>query len=231
MRWLFVGVKHRHKDVSYSAPRKDSAGVDMDDLGYKGPNNLGMSQAASSNNSTSHLPIATQFRASRFGRDQMGLMPAQQRRGDERAGLIQNAQPNPAEMSPPRNLTSGPGQYYDGSGNGSPPNDGDYVVVDMPREDQRAVAGGGVIHRPGSLSTVDEESLGWSRQGSRQDMYRHSPQVSRAQTPGTGGRNSTQMRVGEALWGYKPSTPQGQEHQDGEGGYSQGHGQGSARHD
>ncbi|KAM7199926.1 Organic solute transporter Ostalpha domain containing protein [Naviculisporaceae sp. PSN 640] len=283
MRWLFVGIKHRHKDVSYASAtldltttrRKDSAAgegmsMDMDDLGYKSPRNdggktntspnpLGMSQAAA-NNSTSHLPIATQFRASRYGYGNLqqsggGLnvasTPGRRESGDERAGLINNAQPNPAEMSPPRErdrrdhsgMTS---PYYEGpydgpSGSGSnissPPSD--YVVLDMPSHDNvndYAAMGMGIgmsgLHRPGSLSTVDEESLGWSRQGSRQDMYRHSPhpslsQASRSQTPGaqmtqmtmqyqgqqaaenySGNPNSTQVRIGEALWGSRPTTEQ-----------------------
>lgn len=292
MRWLFVGIKHRHKDVSYaSAPldpttttrRKDSTtgegiDMDMDNLGYKSPRNeggngtdgsgntnpLGMSQA-SANNSTSHLPIATQFRASRYGQSQQSGLnvssaPGRRESGDERAGLINHAQPNPAEMSPPRERdphdqsdsgTSSP--YYvapqdrpsrSGSASisnvSSPPND--YVVLDMPSQDNvNAYAAMGIsgLHRPGSLSTVDEESLGWSRHGSRQDMYRHSPhpslsQASRAQTPGAqmtqmtmqyqgqqgGGNNnrsSTQMRVGEALWGARPTTEQQQQQQQWQG--------------
>ncbi|KAM7217698.1 Organic solute transporter Ostalpha domain containing protein [Rhypophila decipiens] len=278
MRWLFVGIKDRHKDVSYTAPRKnstsaggDGGAMDMENLEYTGgnkdvngrydarPHPLGMSQAVA-NNSTSHLPIAQQFRASRYGRadgggDQAGLnvplTPSGRREsGDERAGLIHHAQPNPAEMSPPRNTgNSGMASpYYEGpydgaSGPGStissPPSD--YVVLDMPSHENPYGGMGmgiGVLHRPGSLSTVDEESLGWSRQGSRQDMYRHSPHpslASRSQTPGqmqyqgqgqgqhSGGnnnnsnRNSTQMRVGEALWGNRHPSQQHQPHQDGNG--------------
>ncbi|OIW28459.1 DUF300-domain-containing protein, partial [Coniochaeta ligniaria NRRL 30616] len=63
MRWLFVGVKHRHEDVSYQAARKNSV------LGgsgrFAGVNTAygGMAGAKS----TDHLPIATEFRRSRFG--------------------------------------------------------------------------------------------------------------------------------------------------------------------
>ncbi|KAH8911368.1 DUF300-domain-containing protein, partial [Coniochaeta sp. PMI_546] len=61
MRWLFVGVKHRHEDVSYQAARKNSAalGVDMDDLGQQ-------QHPGGGGKSTDHLPIATEFRRSRF---------------------------------------------------------------------------------------------------------------------------------------------------------------------
>lgn len=79
MRWLFVGVKHRETDSSY----RGSIDINNEDTAYKLRGSI-------------HLPIADEFRRSRFGlpRDKhsKGL--------GEGAGLIANAQPNPLASSP-----------------------------------------------------------------------------------------------------------------------------------
>lgn len=114
MRWLFVGVKHREGDSSYKNPT------------------ISLSPSASTaykpTSDESTLPIATEFRRSRFGppkaTDQDG--------STEAAGLIAHAQPNPGRGdSPPRTYTparlrydpvtgqeiSAEGRAYDSSAN------------------------------------------------------------------------------------------------------------------
>ncbi|KAK3687379.1 putative DUF300 domain protein [Podospora appendiculata] len=237
MRWLFVGVRNRRQDVSYTtAPRKNSSAsvdndgtgdsaLDMDDLGRRG-RVPGMSSHKAAH-STAHLPIANEFRASRFGNpaldpsgaaslspsaaagaaaDQYGRRPSPLRsggeNGEERAGLIQNAQQIGASPGMPHHDPYGESAHgYDGGAGGfapaSPPDD--YVVVDVPAQQQGYYEQPHPGERRHSLSTVDEESFNWSRGGSRQDM-----------APGAGSnpnRNSTQMKVGEALWGPRDPMP------------------------
>ncbi|KAK3939881.1 organic solute transporter Ostalpha-domain-containing protein [Diplogelasinospora grovesii] len=249
--------------------------VDMDDLsstfsgkkdsytGYQGAGGvLGMSQTAAAagatmttNSSTAHLPIANEFRASKYG--QQFVDPEESPIREERAGLIQNAQPNPSShhllllQSPQKSPLQPYRDYseaqYDGGmggsgGLGRSAGGGglrggerdDYVVVEMPdttRERQQPAvpvqyydgvgAGregiGAGRGRHVSLSTVDEESsLGYSsRSGSRGDMnammnnphpYPYQQQQQQQQQQQTGNnnpRNSTQMKIGEALWGHQ----------------------------
>ncbi|KAB5577764.1 putative DUF300 domain protein [Coniochaeta sp. 2T2.1] len=220
MRWLFVGVKHRHDDVSYQAARKHSAALamDMDDLASSklGVNTVygaGMRVPAGAK-STDHLPIATEFRRSRFGignepHHHQGARPGQgERRGSddtvggaaaEHAGLIAHAQP--MEHSPARS----PPEEYDG-GYDRPYQP--YQPQQQPYGAQQQQSYGAPqeygapppqqeqpypLHdRPTSLSTVEEES--YSRAGSVAGQY------------GPGGRggnprNSTQLKLGNALWG------------------------------
>jgi hypothetical protein len=80
MRWLFIGVKRRENDVSYKVSGANSIN-DLDlqptmspEQGYK---------------RTESLPIADEFRRSKFG------MPGANKVYDEGAGLIAHAQPNP----------------------------------------------------------------------------------------------------------------------------------------
>lgn len=72
IRWLFVGVKHRHEDPSYQLKA---------DTSYQSNNGK----------STDHLPIASQFRRSTFGLPGSPGDPMP----DESTGLIANAQPSP----------------------------------------------------------------------------------------------------------------------------------------
>ncbi|KAF7564108.1 hypothetical protein G7046_g45 [Stylonectria norvegica] len=83
MRWLVCGVKRRKEDISY----KNAHG--LANLHKDGDNSYDAMQAGVK--STDHLPIATEFRRSTFG------IPGYQRvrRGEESAGLIAHAQPNP----------------------------------------------------------------------------------------------------------------------------------------
>lgn len=70
MRWLFVGVKHRERDSSYKG---NSFDMTSQETGYQSRGDI-------------HLPIAEEFRRSRFG---------MKTRNDEGAGLIANAQSTP----------------------------------------------------------------------------------------------------------------------------------------
>ena len=198
IRWLFVGVKHRHEDISYKTTSKTTSmdgGLDMDDLqkpgqgAFDGMDTSYGGSALGGNpgalKSTDHLPIATQFRQSQYHNrfappDALGQQSTYRNPAEERIGLIAHAQPNP---SSPSRVPRDPSPYHDQ----------DYVEMAPPApqyDGQRQ-----------SLSTVDEEPYGSSRQGSRQDTYGHSP------APSYNPRNSTQAMVGDALWGPRP--PQG----------------------
>ena len=72
MRWMFVGRRHRKDDISYKA---NGNGLSLQDTAYKNSPNV-------------DLPIADEFRRSKFG------MPVEP---DEGAGLIAHAQPNPLQ--------------------------------------------------------------------------------------------------------------------------------------
>lgn len=216
MRWLFVGVKHRHEDVSYQAARKNSAlggGVDMDDLSspLPGGQGQGLGQkrfggdtayggSAMGMKSTDHLPIATEFRRSRFGIGEG--QGSDEVVGAEHAGLIAHAQENP--RSPGRPLEGG---YYAGDNGRGGYGDGGYgrreeqpyearqqpYEVQQEPHQQQQQQGYPVHERRSSLSTVDEET--YSRAGSSVGQYgfaRGNP------------RNSTQLKVGNALWGGAP---------------------------
>lgn len=91
MRWLFCGVRSREEDPSYGNRRMST--LDLDDLAK--PN----SPQLKSTRSTEHLPIADEFRRSRFGISGMGMGMGmgmkQMSRVDEDAGLIAHAQPSP----------------------------------------------------------------------------------------------------------------------------------------
>ncbi|KAK8090849.1 Transmembrane protein [Apiospora phragmitis] len=89
IRWLFVGVKKRHNDISYST-KVNSEGVDTSYPMRPYGNDPGTK-------STDHLPIATEFRRSQFG------MPGEQHLTEipeENAALIDNVQG--ISGSPPR---------------------------------------------------------------------------------------------------------------------------------
>jgi hypothetical protein len=229
MRWLFVGVKRRHEDASYQAARKNSAiGVDMDDLGSHQPGPGGKrfrgvdtayTGAGAGSKSTEHLPIATEFRRSRFGIGMSGGgQPAEggggrgaglERRASddapvaEHAGLIAHAQPNP--HSPARLPDEYDGyddagayhaeqhqyQQYQHQPYASPDQQQPYAAA--PPQQRQEHQQEPMPDRPTSLSTVEEESF--SRAASVAGQY-----------PGQRGnpRNSTQMAVGNALWGGPP---------------------------
>ncbi|KUI55202.1 hypothetical protein VP1G_02525 [Cytospora mali] len=99
MRWLLVGAKKRHEDISY---RKD-ADINMDGKDAAHPLNPYGSQTGG--RSTDHLPIATQFRRSTFGMNQHTggrepISPVPEEHEEEGAGLIAHAQDNPSSREP-----------------------------------------------------------------------------------------------------------------------------------
>ncbi|KAI1503943.1 organic solute transporter Ostalpha-domain-containing protein [Biscogniauxia marginata] len=108
MRWLFVGVQHRHKDSSYQT--KTDTSYPMSPYGgATGPDGKG----------TDHLPIANEFRRSNFSlpKSPSGRMP------DESAGLIANAQPDPdgvPNRQPSPYVDTGHSHYYGNAGPSHP---------------------------------------------------------------------------------------------------------------
>jgi hypothetical protein len=111
IRWLFCGIKRRKEDVSYDASRSTThitTSLAMDDLVKK------KKKHDSKPRGTAHLPIANEFRRSRFG---LPAVPGDPMAREERVGLIANAQPNPVTAIPPspsRPPTAGPlSPYHD----------------------------------------------------------------------------------------------------------------------
>jgi len=91
MRWLFCGVKSRRADKSYLAR---SATVNMDDLTKSGA--VPRTDSGDSKG-TDHLPIAHEFRRSRFGLPAVPGDPIAMAAADERAGLIEHAAAHPVD--------------------------------------------------------------------------------------------------------------------------------------
>jgi hypothetical protein len=210
MRWLFVGVKHRKQDVSYQAARKNSqTGVDMDDLAHS-PNPdidnnkfnqintsyLGIHSASPAAKSTDHLPIAQEFRRSRFGPPQQGnaseldVTDEHNHPGIERAALIAHAQPNPSSRATRRFIPEGD-EYHP---------EGDYDGHIYQSQQQPQV----VINRPSSLSTVEEEAMSRAGSVAGGHPYQQYPSQGNSSSRAGNARNSTQLAVGNALWGNAP---------------------------
>jgi hypothetical protein len=85
MRWLFVGRKNRETDPSYKVSSFDiNNPVNENDMSL-GPTGL----ADNGYKGTQELPIANEFRRSKFG------MPNKAPADEEREGLVAHAQPNP----------------------------------------------------------------------------------------------------------------------------------------
>jgi hypothetical protein len=212
MRWLFVGVKHRKQDVSYQAARKNSqTGVDMDDLAHSpnpdADNNnkfnqtntsyLGIHGSSLAAKSTDHLPIAQEFRRSRFGPQQanasdLDVAEEHNHPSIERAGLIAHAQPNPSSPATGRFIPEEDEYRPESDYEGPRP----YQLRPQPQV---------AMNRPSSLSTVEEESM--SRAGSvagGQPYQQYPSQVGSSSGRGGNPRNSRQLAVGNALWGNAP---------------------------
>ena len=196
IRWLFVGVKHRHQDPSYhpALGKHSAAGesaVSMSDLGPSGKirkDGIDTSYPGGrlGARSTDHLPIASEFRRSRYGiSDNYSidegaaatsdggpghhLGPYDRVAKEEHAGLIAHAQPEPHSPGP-------------------------LAVAPSRRDDEYEYDDDGARHdftpygnAAASLSTVEEEPYGRAGSGNP--------------------RNSTQAHVGAALWGAR--NPQG----------------------
>jgi hypothetical protein len=173
MRWIFVGRKTRDVDAAYKVNSNDMAMENRGDTEYKGARD------------DSQLPIANQFRRSKFG------MPLE---ADEGVGLIEHAQPNPhrtGAYTPARDrydVTTGQeissaSKVYDGSPERS---NGPY-----PRSALRADADIGV-----ASSTYDDPNLGrgqWSQA--------YTADSARTQRPAGGESRPTQSATHNMLWG------------------------------
>ncbi|KAK9422734.1 putative Organic solute transporter Ostalpha-domain-containing protein [Seiridium unicorne] len=191
IRWLFVGVKKRHNDPSYT---KNDNRNSLDTSYPLKP--FALNPGAKS---TDHLPIATQFRQSTFyDKDGMlvdsGRPNRPSRRNDESAGLIHNAQD--ISVSPPRRE---PSPYLEeplenprrDGGAASPyhdPNRGEYYQG--PPTPAPHTAHG--PYQAYSEAETDNTNMGYSA-----SVGVGSSHGSRRQNP----RNSTQVKFGNALWG------------------------------
>lgn len=90
MRWLFCGVKRRHQDAKTDRNERMSS-WDLANLGNSNHTRLPGAR------STEHLPIADQFRRSRFGISAM--YDDSSGNAEDRDGLIAHAQPNPTSAT------------------------------------------------------------------------------------------------------------------------------------
>lgn len=99
MRWLVVGRKHRENDSSYK-----SSTFNTDNTG----NENGMTLGPAAHDGLQELPIADEFRRSKFG------IPGVTAKDEERADLLANAQPNP--VSPTSSGYVPARQRYDSNG-------------------------------------------------------------------------------------------------------------------
>ncbi|KAI8961640.1 DUF300-domain-containing protein [Daldinia sp. FL1419] len=171
MRWLFVGVKHRREDSSYQTKPGDlDTSYPMKPYGAGHPGGKG----------TEHLPVADEFRRSTFGTPPSGPMP------EESAGLITNAQPNPAISRRPSDPYGEPGQvhFYDYP---NPPTG--YSSYDDVRGDIGSASVRYEYDPNEAYGSQAGSTAGWNEPHGR---------------PGPGSRTSTQVRVGNALWGDRP---------------------------
>jgi hypothetical protein len=117
MRWLFVGVRHREKDISYQKNTEFDTPETDNEMTPGAIPKIGRGHAYKN---TADLPIAMEFRRSKFG------MPTQSTVKEEEATLLANAQ-NPGSGYVParqrydlngQDISSG-GTSYD-SNSGSP---------------------------------------------------------------------------------------------------------------
>ncbi|OTB19893.1 hypothetical protein K445DRAFT_345053 [Daldinia sp. EC12] len=130
---------------------------------------------------TDSLPVATEFHRNPFGVQPADQVP------EESAGLITHAQPNPGNLSRrPTDpyIETGQPQFYDYP---NPP--AGYASYDDVRGDLGA-AGVRYEYDPNeAYGSQGGSTAGWNKPQGR---------------PGPGPRTSTQVRVGNALWGDRP---------------------------
>ncbi|KAI0014329.1 DUF300-domain-containing protein [Xylariaceae sp. FL0662B] len=171
MRWLFVGVKHRREDRSYQTKTEDL------DTSYP-MKTYGDDHPR--RKSSDALPIASEFR-----RSTIGIAKSPNNRGtEEAAGLIAHAQPNPSDSParlPSPYLDARRPQYHDGLG---------VTGGFMPYDDH-----GGDIGAASPRHEYDPNER-YYRQGGSTPGWSEQPGRARQ-----GSRTSTQVRVGNALWG------------------------------
>jgi len=195
IRWLFVGVKHRHNDVSY---QQTLAGKDMDDLAPRKGDGYNAGHPGA--RSTDHLPIATEFRRSRFD-----IMNQQQH---QQTGLGRLSEGDEASSSAPSNVGLGRGRPQVGDeGAGliehAQPMSSHGAPSKMRQEQQRY----GVPESPTSLGSHEYQRP--YRDEASPNPYQNAPagyawEDSGHPSAGRRPRDSTQAAVGRALWGSPP---------------------------
>lgn len=182
MKWLVWGVRHRESDPSYKSnfdinnPNNENDMALDGNTAYKG---------------TEHLPIANEFRRSKFG------MPSP-RPGDEGAALIAHAQPNPLNAggyTPAR-------QRYDADGQDIHPGTEYIPGAVAAAMDPNAYHGHAIQDIYVQPSQADEylERLRADRR--RQTQESPSEEWAHASQPVRPG-NDVQPEVHNALWGQK----------------------------
>ncbi|KAJ9136489.1 DUF300-domain-containing protein [Pleurostoma richardsiae] len=229
IRWLFVGVKHREEDVSYHGTGKSAAAVDLDDMSMSPPQKtssgrldvvdtayggggaapFGMHRKQSK--STDHLPIATEFRRSRFDMMHSGGRQQAQQQGrmgtvdaaavgtgdiaaegripnEESAGLIAHAQPNPGTDRRREDDDMSPERYRQQY---QPP-------PPQQQQQQRQQYQNQYYDSTGVTPVEEEEEPYYGAPGQAEWAAARAPR-----NP----RNSRQLAVGQALWG--PRTDRG----------------------
>lgn len=216
MRWLFVGRKHREDDLSY---KNSNVARTEDGLSLQ-PTRLKDERY----NDTSNLPIANEFRRSKF------LMPSQDRtfQSEEGEGLIAHAQPNPLNggsgytPSRPRfdsngqDIASG-GTSYPGSALGSPDrltaiNPSPGTVRRQERDHEIGLAVGGdsnyyssqIPQDPSTLQPQSQAYLEQKRQQRREQQQRPSEQWAESQQPTRPPAADSAPVIHNALWGPGP---------------------------
>ncbi|ORY65226.1 organic solute transporter Ostalpha-domain-containing protein [Pseudomassariella vexata] len=191
MRWLFVGVKSRHHDASYQ-PKGGHNSLDTSYPMKSYPMSAGPK-------STDHLPIATEFRRSKFG---MGLPQKKDDEpvaGDESAGLIENAQSFSVPTSPPRSEERAPSPYHRQPSPYHDPHRGEYYEGPTSSSYENhapPLSPAYQAYQPYSEDATDRGSSPYLQQGSSQKWSEPSGSAKQANH-----RTSTQLRVGNALWG------------------------------
>ncbi|KAI2635061.1 DUF300-domain-containing protein [Xylaria nigripes] len=133
IRWLFVGVKHRHEDASYQL---------KSDTSYPTPSGTNVK-------GTDHLSTTHEFRPSTGGNPGAPEDPMP----DESAGLIANAQPNPGIGQ-----TRQASPYQDSRGKPRQPSPTSYVYQE--RHDIEAAPSRYRPYRPGVSNDADSSGAG-----------------------------------------------------------------------
>lgn len=143
MRWLFVGVKHRENDPSYAPSYAPSFNFSN----QSNENNVPLARADSSYKGPQGLPIAEEFRRSKFGLP--GFTTNGTKIDEEGAGLIAHAQPNP--LNPGSGYVTA-AQRYDINGQ--------YIPPGGPYSEQSPDRLIGQNPTPGTIRRQEEEEAG-----------------------------------------------------------------------
>jgi hypothetical protein len=143
MRWLVVGRKHREQDSSYK-----SSAFNIDNPGNENDMTLGPTGGDTQYKRTQTLPIAEEFRRSKFG------LPGLTQKDEERADLLANAQPNP--VSPTSSVYVPARQRYDSNGQDISVGGRTYESAYDTSPDRLV----GVNPTPGTVRRAEEQGVG-----------------------------------------------------------------------